>query len=52
MAKKEFEFVEGRAREDLRGIIKNEQAQNGGTHPTVIIVSVALCPTTRCTKHC
>ena len=52
MAKKDFKFVEGYAREDLRGMIENEQAQQGGTWTTVVPVSIALCPTTRCSRHC
>ncbi|MDO5098788.1 MAG: class II lanthipeptide, LchA2/BrtA2 family [Corynebacterium sp.] len=52
MAKKDFGFVEGYAREDLREMIDNEQAQHGGTWTTIVPVSLALCPTTKCSKRC
>jgi len=33
--------------------LKNEDAVAGGTHPSPLIpISIALCPTTRCSRRC
>ena len=34
-------------------MIENEEAVDGGTHPSTLIpISIALCPTTRCSRRC
>ena len=45
--------VQTSSQDELRAMIENEEAVDGGTHPsTIISVSLALCPSTKCTTRC
>ena len=48
--------VQNYSQDELRAMIENEEAVDGGTHPTLttflVPVTLALCPTTKCSKRC
>ena len=45
--------VQNYSQDELRAMIENEEAVDGGTHPSTLIpISIALCPTTRCSRRC
>ena len=50
-----FDYVENHSTEELKAMIRKDDATEGGTHPTLTVtvpVSIALCPTTKCTSQC
>ena len=45
--------VQNYSQDELRAMIENQEAVDGGTHPSTLIpISIALCPTTRCSRRC
>lgn len=47
-----MDFAANYSETELREFINQDTDEIGGTHPTTIAVSLALCPTTKCTSRC
>lgn len=45
--------VQNYSQDELRAMIENEEASTAALTPaTLIPISIALCPTTRCSRRC
>lgn len=47
-----MDFAANYSETELREFIDQDADKVGGTHPTLVVVSAALCPTTKCTSKC